>query len=455
MSRLKKALTNLVLKSGLIDNYPNSFYPINSNRYDILGKSNGFKYGEISDDRLINEGYASNTHLFSIINKIKNLSSNGIYKVMVETPDGLEEDTESDLYQLLQKPNDYQTFDEWLDSTLTMLTVTGDNFILGNTSIGFGSKIMNIETLPSNITEVLVSNSTYNVLGYEVSLNGRNVKYNTDEVYHGKLYNPTICGLEGHRGMSPLQAGYRTLVADNELVTAEASFYMNKGVSGIISNGSEVNSIGLEEAKQIDEALRQKLGGSHKSNGVITTGANVNYTAIGMSPSDMQMLQSGDIKLRNLCMLYGLDSKLFGDPKASTYNNFSEAQKGAWTNCIIPYNNRIVGYLNDFVTPTHSAADNRNYTIVYDTSHIEDLQKDKKTEAEKNKIVIEGLTSLITSNLSDEAKVLMITKLYDIEESEAQTLIENGNDSGETDNGTNQEVEGENNEEEDESTNNN
>ena len=117
-----------------------------------------------------------------------------------------------------------------------------------------------------------------------------------------------------------------------------------------------------------------------------------------MPATSMQFLESGDVTLRDLFMVYGMDSKLFGDPKASTYNNQAEAAKGVWSNCVIPYNERFVNYLNTFVTPSHSLADGKQYSIVYDTSHIEELQKDKKTEAEKNKIVIEGFTSLVNSS---------------------------------------------------------
>ena len=53
---------------------------------------------------------------------------NGKYKVMVNTSDGQEEDTTSDLYQLLQNPNENQTWDEFLEAVMTMLPVTGDLF---------------------------------------------------------------------------------------------------------------------------------------------------------------------------------------------------------------------------------------------------------------------------------------------------------------------------------------
>ena len=441
MSRLKKALTSFALKTGLIEQ---NFYPLNS--YNFLGKNSSFGYSDVKDDLLINEGYASNTHLYAIINKLQNLSSNGIYRVMVTNRDGsVEEDTESDLYQLLQNPNEEQTFREFLDACMTMLPVTGDLFLLGTTPVGFRDKIMSLDVLPSNITDVLVSKSTYQPIGYEVTLNGKNIRYSTDEVYHGKLYNPTVCGLEGHRGMSPLQAAYSSLDTDNQIFNAKRNFYKNNGVNGIISSGSDVTTLGYEEAKQLDEALRKRMGGSHRANSLTVTGANVNYTAIGMSASSMDFINSGDISLRDLCMVYGMDSKLFGDPKASTYNNQAEAAKGVWTNSVIPYNKRLVDYLNRFVVPTHSAVDNKQYEIVYDVSHIEELQKDKKTEAEKNNLIIQGVSSIVSSSMSDEAKVLMLTKLYDIDENEATTIINQGEDS---------EAQGEDDEEETQSNNN-
>jgi phage portal protein BeeE len=258
--------------------------------------------------------------------------------------------------------------------------------------------------------------------------------------------------------MSPLQAAYASLDTDNQIFNAKRNFYKNNGVNGIISSGSDVSILGPEEAAQLDAALKRKMGGSHKANGLTVTGANVSYTAIGMPATSMQFLESGDVTLRDLCMVYGMDSKLFGDPKASTYNNQAEAAKGVWTNCVIPYNQRFVQYLNRYVVPGHSMVDGKNYEIVYDTSHIEELQKDKKTEAEKNKIVIEGINSLVSSNLSDDAKVLMLTKLYDLEEAEAETLIEqdesNTTEPIATNEGASEEAQGEDEEGQDESNNN-
>ena len=234
--------------------------------------------------------------------------------------------------------------------------------------------------------------------------------------------------------MSPLQAGYRNLVSSNELMTAESSFYKNKGVSGIVSSDSDIMSLSEEDTIAIDEVMRQKIGGSSKSNGVVTTGARIKYTPIGMSPSDLDMIKSGDVKLRNLCIAYGMDSKLFGDPKASTYNNVQEVQKQLYTDSVIPFNTRVISALNRFLVPSFAEADNRDYKIKLDTSDIEALQQNQKEKAEKNKVVIEGVNAILTSAMTDEGKAMMLSKLYDIQEDEASILIQsNGTTEGQTD----------------------
>ncbi len=450
MSILKSFLSKSVAKAVQVP----EFWPENNPlQYNILGNLQSFDYKEVGDNKLINEGYASNAHLYAIINKLQNLSSNGVYRVMITDSNGeQEEDTESDLYKLLQRPNEYQTWAEFLESAMTMLPVTGDLFLKGMDSIGNGGKIVDIEILPSNITDVVINQSTKKVTGYKVKMHGKSVVYNTEEVFHGKLFNPTVAGLESCRGMSPLQAAYASLDTDNQIFNAKRNFYKNNGVNGIISSGSDVATLGPDEAIQLDAALKRKMGGSSKANGLTVTGSNVNYVGIGMPATSMQFLESGDVTLRDLCMVYGMDSKLFGDPKASTYNNQAEAAKGVWTNSVIPYNTRLVEYFNTFVVPGHSRADGKNYEIIYDTSHIEELQKDKKTEAEKNKIVIEGVTSLISSNMGKDAKVLMLTKLYDVTEEEAEILIEqdetNTTEPIATNQGASEEAQGEDEEEE-------
>lgn len=413
-------------------NYPSHY---NYKEFLSLMNNTGFKPRiDIEDRVFIDEGYASNIHLYAIIKKLVDTSIPVPYKIYYTDGDAQVEDTESDLYKVLNNPNPNQTLDEFKEEMLVQLALTGDLFLLGQASIGFGNTIQELSVLRSDITDVLVTQRNNEVIGYQYNYNTKQIRYDVNEVYHAKLYNPTNYGCEMHRGMSPLQAGYRNLVSSNELMTAESSFYKNKGVSGIVSSDSDMMTLQEEEAEAIDEVMRQKLGGSSKSNGVVTTGARIKYTPIGMSPSDLDMIKSGDVKLRNLCIAYGMDSKLFGDPKASTYNNVQEVQKQLYTDSVIPFNTRVISALNRFLVPSFAEADNRDYKIKLDTSDIEALQQNQKEKAEKNKVVIEGVNAILTSAMTEEGKAMMLSKLYDIQEDEASILIQsNGTTEGQTD----------------------
>ena len=71
----------------------------------------------------------------------------------------------------------------------------------------------------------------------------------------------------------------------------------------LTSNTDE--TLSSDEAKAVQTAVNSKLGGSHKANGVASTTANVRFEQIGMSGSDMELLQSSPQLLRGICMLYG------------------------------------------------------------------------------------------------------------------------------------------------------
>ena len=181
-------------------------------------------------------------------------------------------------------------------------------------SIGFKSTIDDLTILPSNLTELNI-NTSGELRYYEYTINGKMLKIPVDEVYHGKYINPTKNGLENQRGLSPLQAGYRTVVASNENLTAMASVWNNKGVSGLLTSNTD-ETLSSDEAKAVQTAVNSKLGGSHKANGVAATTANVRFEQIGMSGSDMELLNSSPQLLRGICMLYGVDPALLGDTES-------------------------------------------------------------------------------------------------------------------------------------------
>jgi HK97 family phage portal protein len=414
MNVLQKAFLNLALKSGAVQKLTQPIKP------DFWGLNAGFNTNEISDEKFIDEGYASNTDLYAIIKKITKTAGTIPFNVYLKTPDGLELANDSELAQLIHNPAKGKTEQEFREEALSYLLLTGDRFLNGVKPIGF-SQIEELQILPSNCTEVIVNQATNEVTAYRTTVNGKITVYTLDDVWHNKYFNPMKAGINSHRGFSPLQAGYRTLTASNELITAEASFYKNKGVSGILSSGSD-QLLTEKEAADVQAVVNAKIGGSSKANGVITTGAQVKYQAIGMSPSDLKMIESGDIKLRSLCRLYGLDSKLFGDSKASTYNNVTEVNKQLYTDAVIPENERLISDYMRFIVPAFNNG-RQEYVIKQDITGIEPLQADQKQEAEKNKIIADTITGILSSPISDESKYATLLNVSGLNEEEVEQLL--------------------------------
>lgn len=427
MNYFKKQLLNIALKSGVIS------LSNNKNYYSSEWVGNTFGFGNYqNDDKLINESYAINNIAYSVVNLSNSASTSIPFILCEQTKDGDVEILDGGLYDLLQNPNDKQVFKEFHEEALTYLLLTGDVFLHGLTSIGFKDAIQELNILESNCTELNL-NYKNELQSYDYTKNSTTTKIPVDEVYHGKYINPTKTGIECQRGLSPLEAGYRTIVASNENLTAMASVWNNKGVSGLLTNNTD-ETLGADEAKAVQDAVNSKLGGSHKANGVAATTANVRFEQIGMSGSDMELLQSSPQLLRGICMLYGVDPALLGDTESRKYSNLKEAEKSLFVRSAIPNNERLISYLNRFVVPAWSLLDGKDYIIKQDLTDIEALQPDKKIQAEKNKIISESLTALLSSNLSPETKEILLVDIHGLEQDKANTLAY-----GEIITGTNQE----------------
>jgi phage portal protein BeeE len=271
MNFIQKQLLNLAVKSGVIS--LNTSKPFFSSEW--VGNKYGFgKYQ--NDNQLINESYAINNAAYSVVNLSNSASTSIPFVLCEQTKDGDEEVLEGGLYNLLQNPNENQIFKEFQEEALTYLLLTGDLFLHGISPVGFKDAIQELNILPSNLTELNL-NYKNELVSYDYTINGTTTVIPLKDVYHGKYINPTKDGLECLRGLSPLQAGYRTITASNENLTAMASVWNNKGVSGLLTSNTD-ETLSAEEAKAVQTAVNGKLGGSHKANGVAATTANVRQT---------------------------------------------------------------------------------------------------------------------------------------------------------------------------------
>ena len=165
-----------------------------------------------------------------------------------------------------------------------------------------------------------------------------------------------------------------------------------------------------EEAAQVQQAWNRDIQGTHNSGKIKVTNKDLNYIQMAMSATDLQLVESDVITLRAMCNVYGLDSSLFNDPANKTFNNRKEAEKALYTNAVIPLSEKIAMAHTQYIAQNHFP--NGNVRMRQDFSNVEALQSDKKTEAEKDKIVLDGVNVIIAMPITNESKAILLHETY-------------------------------------------
>jgi hypothetical protein len=86
----------------------------------------------------------------------------------------------------------------------------------------------------------------------------------------------------------------------------------------------------------------------------------------------------------------------------------------------MPLSEKIASQHNSYIVKNHYPEG--NYRMRKDYSKVEALQKDKKQEAQKDKIVMDGINVILGMPIAMESKVLMIKENYNLSEDIIKSL---------------------------------
>jgi len=355
-----------------------------------------------SYDEFVNNGYSKSPDLKPVVDKIAQTVSSVKWAVYQERNGELILDENSKLWDLLQNPNQNQTWNELQYALTVNLALTGNALLRGVDSVGMGVEgaFRELEVLyTQGITPKL--NSNHDIVSYDYQIDTIDTNYSADEVVHTKYFNPGEKGLQTGMGLSPLQSAvhpYRTSLHQWE---ASSNLLKNKGAIGFISNESD----DVLDDKELGDAQRMfdsKIGGASKFGKSIITPSKMKYNSMAMSATDMQVIEMGVKTLRAICNIYGVDSSLFNDPANKTYNNRKEAEKALWTNVNIPILKMFEASYNRSFVEKYSKEENKNLVLKYDVSMVDALQEDSDKKIDRViKLLDKGIITL------DQAKEMV------------------------------------------------
>jgi HK97 family phage portal protein len=392
-----------------------SIYQIGSN-FDI-GKTEG----------VIEKGYISNGDVYSIVKKIADNAKHIPRELWRKDGDDWVKVTEGDLWEIVTKrPNDQQNIHDFIEQSVTNLLTKGNTFRRGRKTPGFGEAFQEVIMVNNNILTIDCKIEDFNYIPkqYKLELGKNKLIVPVEDMNHVKFYNPSDYGMVSCLGLSPLQAGLLSLVASNDNKTAQSVLVRNQGIRGLITSRSD-RAQTPEERNQIQQAADNRMMGASKFGKAIATSANVDFIQMGMDATQLKIIESAVMKLRDLCNLYGVDSSLFNDPANKTYNNRKEAEKAMFTNAVIPVNEKDIHSLSEWLLPGWNERDNTTYEIRQNLYAIPVLHEDEDKRAAKQEKISKIFISILEAQISNEQKVFSLMRSLDYSEDEAKEIVGN------------------------------
>lgn len=371
-------------------------------------------------DNLIDKSYERNVDAYAVVNKIVKVFTGCDWIVERQLNGEWEKVEDTTIHELLENPNSIKnyTFADIDEMLLTYLLCNGNSYLHGETLNG---KIAELDVLPSNHIEIQTNDNFFLPnLKYQFDIGKTQRTYNNEELEHIKFFNPSYYSIEdSYKGLSIFEVAYNVVQVGNDRWDAAAHLFQNRGMAGLITDMSN-RPMKPEEQSLVQKAFNKKTTGTDKYGGIHVTNKDLKYIPMAMSATDLQLIEQGVISLRAMCNVFGLDSSLFNDPANKTFNNRLEAEKALYTNAVMPLADKIAAKHNSYIVKNHYPEG--NYRMRKDFSYVEALQKDKKQEAEKDKIVMDGINVILNMPISNESKVLMIKENYKVSEEVINSL---------------------------------
>ncbi len=356
-------------------------------------------YPKIDQTKAITQGFNSNTAVYSIIKK--DAKKFGTIKREVEVEVESEDDSNPEpeytgpLSDLIKRPNPEQGQDAFFTLVRAFYKTCGEAFVWlnrGNTDSLVNDKlvplsdeahakkpVLEMYVLPSNKMIVVPDpDNIYGVYGYILE-SGIRIPIRKVDIIHWKDVNLDFDVVTRNqlRGFSPLQAGYKTLEANNSATDVTVRMNQNSGVKGVMTNKSLAQMNAVQETQQ-RKIFDEKINNIDVKGAVSALQGDWSYHNLGLTSVDLDVLKGKDYSMKELCFLLGMPFELFD--AQTTFNNKEMAQKGWVINEIMPDCKQFDNELNRVLLPAFGLEG--KVEICSDFDELPELQEDKKAQIE-------------------------------------------------------------------------
>lgn len=279
-------------------------------------------------------------------------------------------------------PNSYQTGKQLRRELHGYKIVTGNSYMYASvtgSAFSNGFKPVQLWSIPSPCVRIVAGDRLNPVKGYQISyFSEENI--DPRQMVHFKELNlvTDVVGEQWLYGSSRLSAGRSTVGGFQEAQQAQGTLFKNMGPLGIVSGSGESSGLGEEQATAIQDKFVQRHTGVINGGKLVVTPADVKFTAIGVSPVDLNIIEAKGDYLQEICAL------LYNYPKeriTGSQNTASQglADKQVVTSCVLPLLRDFDDSITAYIRMVY-----KDESLVYisDTQYYPELQQNMKELSE-------------------------------------------------------------------------
>lgn len=319
-------------------------------------------------------------------NRSKSLRESDIVKSLTLKAQSMTEVDVPRIRELLEQPNDKQTWTEFINVITVMLLATGNALVYHISGDKRSRKVSEMWALPfAPVTGFkIVSGGMFNpVEGYRISLTSDSTKdFSADEITHFKLTNP-LWSIDGSQlyGMSPLTA-YVAQMARYQLGAETTNNLLNNGFKmGLISPKHKEDAFGQEQKEGLKKALVKALKSNESFARFIPAAIAMDYTPIGLDSTELGIIDITKSDREDIYSAFGIP-RIKASTDNSTYNNQEQAGKDYVFNAVAPVCDLISDVLTKMICEPFMKSDGKKYRIELDYMSLPELSKDLKQISE-------------------------------------------------------------------------
>lgn len=384
-------------------------------RYNLFGLDDYEKNREfISIENNEFELFDTTPELQIVTQKGASLLANGRWQVRRYSDDSIIE--EHPLIKLLERPNAFQTRNEFLTDIYINKALYGNSFTYMNYALPgiseFPSSFVNLITPRVVVRKTGKLKDQTELKGivkaYEIvdpyDYNKVIDSFKPEEIIHLKNFNPNDPVI----GLSPLRSIHMPLTIIRSARGYVDADYRKKGALGVLSGASSDAAGALPLSKNDRSDLERQVseheyGTADQQRKMIISNSPVKWESFSSAIKDHVIHESIELEFKKIIDCYGLNEALFSFLKQSTFSNQSNGEKQAYDNAIKPFAESLSYAFTDAM-----GLPDKGIYLQLDFSHVAALQENEKEKAETMKIKVDTFKILIDSGMpTEEAKRLV------------------------------------------------